>query len=148
MDDIEKTEAYTRQRAVILGLMGIVLLAGGALAWRGGAAADTGIAFGVPVWSLHLLLTGLAALLIATGGGLRMPSRILALANDETTRAYRTRGIVAGFWAMLATVTGAYVLSFFGEPWPMRVLARVLADVGEATALLVFAWAELRAARD
>lgn len=147
MSDVEKAEEYGQARALVLGGLGLVLLFGLIFAIRTDAAGDGQIVFGVPAYWFRAFINVAGALLIATGGGLLKPSRVLALANDEGTREHRRHSIVIGFWVMIAIGLVGYFLSFHPGAPSMRLLARLTIDGGEAAALLSFATLELRAAR-
>lgn len=147
ISDVRRADVYGRQRAAVLAMMGIVLLLRAVLTLRAGAGHDAQTAFGVPAWSLHIVIAVMAAVLIATGGGLLRPARVLALANDETARANRRAAMTIGFWVVLAIALAGYAASFWPAAPSMRTLARLTIDGGEAAALLAFAALEIAGLR-
>lgn len=85
--------------------------------------------------------------LIATGGGWSAGREVRAMMNDETTRDHRRRAIVAGYWAVMASVLGIYVLAQI-EPVKLIEAIHIALSFGIAVPLLRFAQLERRALRN
>jgi len=135
---VEIADRLSRKRAILIAGTAVAFVVAQFLA----TLAHTGQpALWTWCWSMLLLL------LMATGGGLLHQTKIRALMNDEVARDHHRTAVGAGFWA--AMVAG---LVFYWVPgldrYSARAAIQLIVTLGVITALLVFAYLELRAHRD
>src|SRR5579875_3448978 len=76
--------------------------------WRR-VSTDTHDLFGFYGWLWAIWCVALA-LFLATGGAFCMPERVRRLMNDEVSTANRAAGRSAGFYAMILTALGIYIV--------------------------------------
>ncbi len=133
---VEKAERASSLRSSLMAVGALILAIVTGLQW---GDADS-LRPGGPS-ALWVLLVVLWTLVLATGGGLALGSRMRALINDELSLRNRARSIAIGFYAMLAAALGLY---FAG--WTSQIASgdavRLVAAAGLSTALLVYSWLE------
>ena len=122
-----------------MAVMAVILLASTVLGF-GSEASTMTPAFRHGLWALMILLW---LVVLATGGGLLLNRRVRSLMNDEVALANRSRAIQAGFWAAILFAIGLYFLSMQEEISVFEAL-RILVNFSIATALIRYAWLELR----
>jgi hypothetical protein len=93
--------------------------------------------------ALWVLLVAAWTVVLATGGGLALGSRMRALINDELSLRNRARATAAGFYAMLAAALGLFMLSWSAQLGTGDA-TRLITAAGLATALFVYSWLERR----
>jgi hypothetical protein len=123
---------------MFLGLQG-VYLSNGALT----EASRIGH-FKIGAWAVNALVL---LVLLATGGNLLRGRDVRSLLNDESTQAHRRLALVWGFWTMMATAFGLYIVDLFEKVTTREVLHMVI-TFGVAVPMLVFSYLERRAYRD
>jgi hypothetical protein len=144
--DIETADRLGRRRARTLPVLAIIFILQqtsyfAAMAEDGARTVDH---VKISAW---LVLTVLLLLLLATGGSWLQRREIRALMNDDVSRANRSEGMRAGFFAAMIGGVAAYILTYF-EPMGGREAIHLIVTVGIATALLRFGFLERRAHRN
>lgn len=140
MNDIQKAERISRQRAIIFYLLATVLVFSAILAVSDGPGSG---ASRILPWLFMIFLTALN--LTPVAGCLRR-GNVHKLVNDDTTQDHRRTSFAAGFWAaiisaMAMTVVGSVI------PIAAAISLRIVITAALAAALISFATQELRAAR-
>ena len=137
--EVEKAEKLSRWRAQFLPLMAVLLLAhqGLFISWDGRAVTVVQTVAWV-VLALVLMFT------VISGGAWFAPKRVRDLANDEVTRANRSKAIERGFVAALLTAMLVFVVSPI-EPISAQRAAHMIVSIGLAVTLLVFGLEERKA---
>jgi hypothetical protein len=137
MAEASGAEKSSTIRAILMIVGAIIIAVNMVIQWGDPAYSGGGRAI---AW---IVLMALWAALLATGGGLRLSKHLREVLNDELTRANRSRAIAAGFYATLLTSMVA-----LASNWSTELLAgdaiKLASSVGLATALLSFAWLEIR----
>ena len=133
---VEIADRLSRKRPIIIAAAAITFVAAQLLATRPHAGQTVLFTF----WCILLLL------LIATGGGLLHQTKIRALMNDEVSRDHHRTAIAAGFWMAMAAALVFYWLPGV-DSHSARQLIQGILTIGIATALLAFAYLEIRAQR-
>jgi hypothetical protein len=134
---VEVAHRLSRKRAILVGLLGLALLVAQAIATQPLRAANVS-------WTLTAFLD---LVLLATGGGLFLRTRIRTLMNDEVTRANHQTALVAGFWmAMLAALCYYWLPGV--DSASAREAVRIVVTLSIAASFLVFSYLELRVHRD
>ncbi|HEY7809114.1 MAG TPA: hypothetical protein VIA98_01895 [Allosphingosinicella sp.] len=144
--DIETADRLGRRRARILPVLAIIFILQqssyfAAVAEDGARSVDH---VKISAW---LVLTVLLLLLLATGGSWFRRREVRALLNDEVSRANRTDGMRAGFFAAMIGGIASYILTYF-EPMSGREAIHLIVTIGIAAALLRFGFLERRAHRN
>jgi hypothetical protein len=143
-EDVALADRLSRRRARLLGVLGLLFLAGQAVYFGEGRmdrAVDQVRISAWLVWAAMLLIV------FAFGGGWLRGGSVRALMEDELTRQNRLRAASAGFWAAMIAAIGLYGLSLI-EPLTGREAIHILLTAGVAAALLRFAQLERRALKD
>ena len=143
---VEQAERLSKRRARICAVLAVMFLALQTVYLSNGALHEnTPIShFKIGAWAVNALVL---LFLLASGGNLLRGRAIKNLLNDETTRAHRAMAIIWGFWTMIATGFGLYILAQFEEVTTREAL-HMLITFGTAVPLLVFSYLERRALRD
>ena len=143
---VAKAERLSKRRARIFAVLAVLFLAAQSIYLSDGALHDSSRMghFKIGAWALNAVLL---LFLLATGGNLLRGRDVRNLLNDETTRAHRATATAWGFWAMIATGFGLYILEQFEEV-TVREALHALITFGVAVPLLVFSYLERRAYRD
>jgi protein-S-isoprenylcysteine O-methyltransferase Ste14 len=143
---VEQAERLSKRRARICAVLAVMFLGLQAVYLSNGALHEsTRIShFKIGAWAVNALVL---LLLLATGGNLLRGRAIKNLLNDETTRAHRAVAIAWGFWTMIVTGFGLYIVQQF-EAVTTREALHMLITFGTAVPLLVFSYLERRAYRD
>lgn len=143
---VDKAERLAKRRARMFAVLAVFFLGLQMVYVSNGALHDnTPLAhFKIGAWALNAIVL-LAAL--ATGGGFLRGRDVRHLMNDETTVAHRRIAVSWGFWTMIATGLGLYLLSQFEEVTTREAL-HMMITFGTAMPLLVFSYLERRAYRD
>jgi hypothetical protein len=134
---VEKAERASRARAIVMALGGAVLLLLAA-----GVAADPDAFVGdrarAAVWGVLVLLW---LLVLVSGGGLMLNTRLRTMMNDEVSLDNRRRAVALGFWAAMAAALALGGASF-ATPIGLRQGLALLTELALAAALLRYAWLE------
>jgi hypothetical protein len=147
---VESAHRFSRKRAILWLLLGATLLVLAAInllrIWIGEGVDTDHLDF----WGRRVAWVadaGLAMLILATGGGLRISRRVRALMDDEITLRNRSAALAVGFWvAMLLGLALA-----IGDSLHLLVAGRAIMAIvssGLAASLIAFGLFELRAYRD
>ena len=132
---VEKAERASTLRASLMAAGALILAINAGLQWGTPAFRPGGLG------GLWVLLVALWTLVLATGGGLALGSRMRALINDELSLRNRARAVAWGFYAMLAAALGLYLLARSSEVATADAL-RAISAAGLSTALFVYSWLE------
>lgn len=138
MNDIERAERDASLRVTLFFLMAAALI------------TSTVLAFGHPESQHHgrLAIWGLTAILMAlnlTPLILRRSPAVRALLNDESARQHRQTGLVAGFWAAIASASAMGIVGAVTQVAAVDV-ARIVITAALSAALVSIAVLERRAA--
>jgi hypothetical protein len=130
---VENAERASRGRAILMAIAGTVLPLNAMLQYGDPHYVQPGVRGGS--W---ILLIALWMFILANGGGLRLRGRMRALLNDELSLRNRSRGVAAGFYAMLLAGLALYVAT-----WRVEIVAgdaiKLVTAAGLSAALLVYA---------
>ena len=137
--DIEKAEQVSRSRSLIMAVMAAVLLIQAAIGLGDEGSSMTPF-FRHALWGVMILFW---LVILATGGWLRLSRDIRSVINDEVSLAHRSLALQTGFWTAILLALGLYFASL---EWTitLREGLRILVNVAIATALIRYAWLELR----
>lgn len=128
-----RAEAISRQRALFLPMLGVLLLVaqnGLLMHWDWRALTI--------VQNLAWLVMAISALgILLTGGKWLMPPAIHALVDDEVSRENRRTAITRAFAAAITTAMLVFVVAPF-EPIDAQRAAHMIVSIGLAVGLLVF----------
>ncbi len=143
---VVKAERLSKRRARVFAVLAVFFLGLQTVYLSNGALHEnTRLAhFKIGAWALNAIVL---LVLLATGGNLMRGRAIKNILNDETTRAHRRVATAWGFWAMIVTGFGLYIIDQFEEVTTREVL-HMLITFGTAVPLLVFSYLERRAYRD
>lgn len=144
MNDIERAERKSRQRAIIFYLLTGVLIVNAVIGFLP-LPADPDPASPRIVLGFWLVMVMLVVLNLLPTSRWRS-GRIAALLDDESTREHRRDGFTAGFWAAIICAGMLAILTSF-HPLPATDVAKIVITAALAAALTCFATLELRAAR-
>jgi hypothetical protein len=137
--DIEKAERVSRARSLIMAIAAIVLLIQAVLGVGDETESMTPVLRHAS-WGIMILFW---LVILATGGWLRLARSVRSLINDEVAIAHRGAALQTGFWTAMLLALFLYFASLY---WTisLRDGLRILTDVTIATALIRYAWLELR----
>lgn len=135
---VEKAERASSVRASLMAAGALILAINAGLQWGGGESLRPGFSSG-----LWVAMVALWTAVLATGGGLALGRRMRALINDELSLRNRARAIATGFYAMLASALGLYVVGWYAQI-AVGDAVRLIAAAGLSTALFVYSWLERR----
>ena len=138
MTNVERVERAGQGRALLMLIAAIILLINVMLQWGDPAYMSAGARGGS--W---LVMIGLWAVVLATGGGLGLSGPLRAVLNDELTRSHRSRAVSFGFYAAILASLSLLVLSW-SSPIAVGDALKLVSAVGMAAALVCFAALELR----
>jgi hypothetical protein len=143
---VDKAERLSRKRARIFAVLAVMFLGLQSVYLSNGALTEASRINHVKIgaWAVNALAL---LVLLATGGNLLRGRDVRDLLDDESTRAHRQRALVWGFWTMIVTAFGFYIIDLFEEVTPREVL-HVVITFGVAVPMLVFSYLERRAYRD
>ncbi|HEX9964169.1 MAG TPA: hypothetical protein VGB04_04220 [Allosphingosinicella sp.] len=133
---VERAERASSIRASLMAAGALILAISVWLQWGNAEALRPGRLGG-----LWVLLVTVWTLVLATGGGLALGSRMRALINDELSLRNRARAVAWGFYAMLAAALGLYLLAWSSEVATGDAI-RAISAAGLSTALFVYSWLE------
>jgi hypothetical protein len=135
VSDIQRAEYKSRVRAAVMVLAAIVFMinaiidfgnpAYSAPGWRGG------------IWPLICLAW---LFIVASGGRI---GRLRGLINDELSLRNRARATAVGFYATNVAAVGVYYASW-RVPMMIGDALQLVTAIGISTALVYYAWLELR----
>jgi hypothetical protein len=143
---VDKAERLSRRRARIFAVLAVMFLGLQGVYLSNDALADASRLshFKIGAWAVNALVL---LILLATGGNLFRGRDVRSLLNDESTQAHRRLALVWGFWTMMATAFGLYIITLFEEVTIREGLHMVI-TFGVAAPMLVFSYLERRAYRD
>ena len=136
--EIEKVERAGRARALLMALGAVILPLNIFLEFgddRYQRAGDRSA-----IW---LLMITLWMFLLWTGGGLRMPTRLRALLNDELSLRNRSSALQAGFYYATAGALAVFVINWWA-PLATGDALKIVTGLAVSGALLHYAWLEWR----
>ena len=133
---VEKAERASSLRASLMAVGAVILAISAWLQWGSAESLRPGLPSG-----LWVLLIAAWTVVLATGGGLALGSRMRALINDELSLRNRARAVAAGFYVMLAAALGLYASAWYVEVAGGDA-ARAISAAGLSTALFVYSWLE------
>lgn len=138
MNDIERAERDAGVRVTLFFLMAAALIASTLLAFGHPESRQYGR---LAVWALTAILMALNLTPLI----LRRSPAVRALLNDESARQHRQAGLVAGFWAAIASASAMGIVSAVTEVAAVDV-ARIVITAALSAALISIAVLERRAA--
>jgi hypothetical protein len=110
---------------VVAGLLFLSYLLGGYVAGR--MARRNGVAHGLGVLLLGLVIVGVVAALVRSSGGAdTIAENLRALGIPTTADEYGDAGTVAGIASLIALVAGSLLGGALGERWHARLFARAI----------------------
>jgi hypothetical protein len=133
---VERAERASRGRAAVMAVAAIVFMINAIIDFGHPAYSEPGWRGGI--WPLVVLAW---LLIVASGGGLRMGSRMRALINDELSRHNRARAMAVGFYATNLAAVAVYYASW-RVPMMIGDALQLVTGIGVSAALLVYAWLE------
>lgn len=149
LTDAEKAERLSRQRAMLLSVLGILFVSQQAL-YFGKAAKFESFADARTVDLVHVgswLLWAVMLLMVLATGGIGGSAAVRKLLDDESTREHRARALAIGFWSMTVAAIALYLLTLV-EPVGGRLALHIVLTAGVGAALLRFGSLELRALKN
>jgi hypothetical protein len=137
VSDIQRAEHKSRARAAVMILAAVVFIINAAIDFGDPAYSTPGVRGAI--WPLICLVW----LFIVAFGGSLAPGRLRDLLNDELALRNRARATAIGFYATNIAAVGVYYTSWW-VPMMMGDALQLVTGIGISSALLYYAWLELR----
>jgi hypothetical protein len=137
VSDIQRAEHKSRVRAAVMILAAIVFIINAAIDFGDPAYSTRGVRGAI--WPLICLVW---LFIVAFGGSLGI-GKLRDLLNDELSLRNRARATAVGFYATNIAAVGVYYASWW-VPMMMGDALQLVTAIGISSALLYYAWLELR----
>ena len=135
LSDVQRAERASRGRAAIMILAAIVFMINAIIDFGEPAFSQPG-----PRGAIWPLIALAWLFIVARGGGLR---KLRPLMNDELSLQNRARATAVGFYATNLAAVAVYYASW-RVPMMIGDAIQLVTAIGISTALLYYAWLELR----
>ena len=141
---IETAHRKSRQRAILFGVAGLTFLAVQVLTRPPFATGDYAHGWRAYAWALN---AALLLMLLAGGGGFAHPRQLRELIHDDVARDHNRTACKAGFWVAMACALALAVIPSL-QALTAHQASYLVVTLGAGTAVLSFAWLELRSHAD